>query len=62
MRKLALSALLTVALGIGSAFAQTALLNVSYDPTRELYKDFNAAWAWALKQPGGSFNQIYLKK
>jgi sulfate transport system substrate-binding protein len=27
------------------AQAQTTLLNVSYDPTRELYKDFNAAFA-----------------
>ncbi|NMG65387.1 sulfate ABC transporter substrate-binding protein [Azoarcus indigens] len=28
-----------------AAYAQTTLLNVSYDPTRELYKDFNAAFA-----------------
>ncbi len=27
------------------AMADTTLLNVSYDPTRELYKDFNAAFA-----------------
>src|SRR4051812_26578325 len=27
------------------AVAQTTLLNVSYDPTRELYQDFNAAFA-----------------
>src|SRR5262245_36981826 len=26
------------------ALAQTTLLNVSYDPTRELYQDFNAAF------------------
>ena len=45
MRKLALSAVLTAAFTIGSAIAQTTLLNVSYDPTRELYKDFNAAFA-----------------
>jgi len=44
MRKIGLFSLLTVALGIGTAFAQTTLLNVSYDPTRELYKDFNAAF------------------
>ena len=30
---------------IGSALAETTLLNVSYDPTRELYQDFNAAFA-----------------
>ena len=35
-----------VQLGVlGFAFADTTLLNVSYDPTRELYKDFNAAFA-----------------
>ncbi|RZK84077.1 MAG: sulfate transporter subunit, partial [Methylobacterium sp.] len=33
------------------AQAQTALLNVSYDPTRELYRDVNAAFAeeWKAK-------------
>jgi hypothetical protein len=44
MRKLALFAALTAAFTLGTAFAQTTLLNVSYDPTRELYKDFNAAF------------------
>ena len=44
MRKLARLAALTAALVTASAFAQTTLLNVSYDPTRELYKDFNAAF------------------
>lgn len=29
---------------IGAAGADTTLLNVSYDPTRELYRDFNAAF------------------
>lgn len=37
---------LAAALGLAhGALAQTALLNVSYDPTRELYKDFNQAFA-----------------
>jgi sulfate transport system substrate-binding protein len=31
--------------GFGFAFADTTLLNVSYDPTRELYKDYNAVFA-----------------
>ena len=44
MKKFGLIAALTVTLGISTAFAQTTLLNVSYDPTRELYKDFNAAF------------------
>ena len=52
MRKSLLIATLLGALSLaGSAFAQTTLLNVSYDPTRELYKDFNAAFAkhWQAK-------------
>ncbi|HEY1269597.1 MAG TPA: substrate-binding domain-containing protein, partial [Candidatus Binatia bacterium] len=38
-------------LGQGYAYADTTLLNVSYDPTRELYQDFNAAFAryWKAK-------------
>ena len=43
LRKITLLAAL--GLGLGFAQAQTTLLNVSYDPTRELYKDFNAAFA-----------------
>lgn len=43
LRKITLLA--TLSLGIGFAQAQTTLLNVSYDPTRELYKEFNAAFA-----------------
>lgn len=36
----------SVAIGaVAPAFADQTLLNVSYDPTRELYKDFNAAFA-----------------
>jgi sulfate/thiosulfate transport system substrate-binding protein len=35
------------------AAAQTALLNVSYDPTRELYDDYNALFAKHWKQKGG---------
>ncbi|HET9693100.1 MAG TPA: sulfate ABC transporter substrate-binding protein [Steroidobacteraceae bacterium] len=33
--------------------AQTTLLNVSYDPTRELYDDYNAAFAQYWKQKSG---------
>lgn len=43
LRKITLLA--TLGLGISFAQAQTTLLNVSYDPTRELYKDFNTAFA-----------------
>ena len=36
-----------------AAAAQTTLLNVSYDPTRELYEDYNALFAKHWKQKGG---------
>jgi len=39
-----LAAILSVGLA-GQALADVTLLNVSYDPTRELYQDFNAAFA-----------------
>jgi sulfate/thiosulfate transport system substrate-binding protein len=42
MKKIALSLALSLLL---LASAQTSLLNVSYDPTRELYEDFNAVFA-----------------
>ncbi len=50
-----LAALLTVVIGIisFSAQADTNLLNVSYDPTRELYKDFNAVFANHWKKETG---------
>ncbi len=49
-----LSAFATVSLAVGSqtrAEEKLVLLNVSYDPTRELYKEFNAAFAqhWKAK-------------
>ena len=39
--------------GISGAMAETTLLNVSYDPTRELYKDFNEAFARHWKAETG---------
>ena len=39
--------------GVGSSFAETTLLNVSYDPTRELYKEFNDAFAAHWKAETG---------
>jgi sulfate/thiosulfate-binding protein len=61
MRVKQLTRFLTVALlassiqigGLGAAFADTTILNVSYDPTRELYKDFNAAFAEKWKADTG---------
>lgn len=40
-------------LTFGIARAETALLNVSYDPTRELYQDFNASFAGYWKSKTG---------
>jgi sulfate transport system substrate-binding protein len=41
-----------------AAFADTTLLNVSYDPTRELYRDFNAAFIAKWKQDTGETLKI----
>ena len=42
-----------VAMVVTPALADVALLNVSYDPTRELYKAYNAAFAAHWKAEGG---------
>jgi len=49
-RLLAGLSFLSVAALASPAPAQTTLLNVSYDPTRELYRDINALFAAAWKQ------------
>ena len=49
------TALLAIAMSLTGASARNiTLLNVSYDPTRELYRDFNAAFTkqWVAKNPG----------
>lgn len=48
---LATSILATSLIISGSVLAEKTLLNVSYDPTRELYQEFNAAFAkhWQAK-------------
>lgn len=51
-----LFALIGAGLALGahsSAWAATTLLNVSYDPTRELYQDYNAAFARYWKGKSG---------
>ncbi|WP_337270024.1 sulfate ABC transporter substrate-binding protein [Oryzifoliimicrobium ureilyticus] len=56
MALLAMAAAIAGSLAIGvvtPAFSAEQLLNVSYDPTRELYKDFNAAFAAKWKQDTG---------
>ncbi|WP_207458997.1 sulfate ABC transporter substrate-binding protein [Azospirillum sp. SYSU D00513] len=42
-----------LAFGAPAALADTSLLNVSYDPTRELYADVNKAFAKAWKAESG---------
>jgi sulfate/thiosulfate transport system substrate-binding protein len=53
MKRTLITTLVAVAVvGLAAtAFAQQSLLNVSYDPTRELYQEFNAAFAkyWQAK-------------
>jgi sulfate transport system substrate-binding protein len=44
---------LTALVAVTPAHADTALLNVSYDVTREFYKDYNAAFARYWKQTTG---------
>jgi sulfate/thiosulfate transport system substrate-binding protein len=44
---------LSANLGAGLSMAQSTILNVSYDPTREFYKEFNAAFAAKWKADTG---------
>ncbi len=51
MLKRILSSLAAIVVAVVSAHADVTLLNVSYDPTRELYQEINAAFAkqWKAK-------------
>ncbi len=51
--KLGVVAAVAVAGFSGAAAAQTTLLNVSYDPTRELYQEFNTAFIKHWKEKTG---------
>jgi len=42
----------------GAASNEVTLLNVSYDPTRELYEEFNAAFSASYKTPDGKTVKI----
>ena len=46
-------AVVALALAIGPARADRSMLNVSYDPTRELYQEFNPVFAKAWKEKTG---------
>ncbi len=47
------AALILTSFAAGAVLAETTLLNVSYDPTRELYKAINAAFLKDWKAKGG---------
>src|SRR5262245_22560471 len=54
MKRIVKLALLALTLNAGAAMADDVeLLNVSYDPTRELYQDYNALFAAHWKQENG---------
>jgi sulfate/thiosulfate transport system substrate-binding protein len=53
MKTLSRLAFATLLLAAPAAVHAAELLNVSYDPTRELYQDFNAAFARHWKQKSG---------
>ena len=53
LRGVALASCLALIAASGVARADTALLNVSYDVTREFYKDYNAAFIRYWKQKAG---------
>jgi sulfate/thiosulfate-binding protein len=57
VRAAALGGVLSLA-SLSSALADTVLLNVSYDPTREFYKEFNAAFAEQWKKETGEAVKI----
>ena len=52
-RLLTIGGLLAAGFLVSTASAAVSLLNVSYDPTRELYQDFNAAFAKYWKEKTG---------
>lgn len=52
-RALALAIVLSSGISGGAHAADVSLLNVSYDPTRELYQDVNAAFAKSWKAASG---------
>jgi len=58
IRAAAVAAVATFALGATVARAETTLLNVSYDPTRELYEDYDKAFAQYWKQKTGQVVSI----
>lgn len=58
-RRLILASIIGLGMCTSAVLAQTrSMLNVSYDPTRELYKDFNAAFARMWKEKTGQTVEV----
>jgi sulfate/thiosulfate-binding protein len=53
LKRVAVAVLAATVLAAPALRAETTLLNVSYDPTRELYDDYNKAFAQYWKQKSG---------
>lgn len=58
LKRLILSAGLSLLFGTAAVAADVSLLNVSYDPTRELYQDINPAFAKEWKAKTGDTVRI----
>src|SRR5690606_6575137 len=58
LHRFTLAALLSAAAILPAQAADVSLLNVSYDPTRELYQEFNTAFAAYWKEKTGDTVQI----
>ncbi len=54
-----LTSLFVTLFGIGFVFAEQKILNVSYDPTRELYQEYNAIFGRYWKDTTGQDIAIY---
>src|SRR5690606_19255383 len=58
LRRLVQAAALSLAAALPAQGAEVSLLNVSYDPTRELYQEFNAAFAKHWQEKTGDTVQV----
>lgn len=58
MRRVLLGAIAVVAMSVAAHAADVTLLNVSYDPTRELYADINKAFAAKIRAETGKTVEI----
>ncbi len=57
-KRVAITTAALVGLAVSPVWGSGQILNVSYDPTRELYKEFNAAFAKHWKATTGEEIEI----